>query len=85
MSCLLPYSSKPNLPPFSLSFYSAYLFTTRNFSAFQAMACVQSHLYVYGGTSGFVYNTELHRLDLNSLVWEKLKPKNIASEIPPER
>lgn len=51
----------------------------------QAMACIQSNLYVYGGTTGFVYNTELHRLDLNKLVWEKMKPNNVAGDIPPER
>ena len=49
------------------------------------MACIQSHLYVYGGTTGFVYNTELHRLNLNNLVWEKIRPNNVVGEVPPER
>ena len=49
------------------------------------MACINSHLYVYGGTTGFVYNTELHRLDLNTFVWEKIKPKNHCHDLPPER
>ena len=49
------------------------------------MTCIKSHLYVYGGTTGFVYNTELHRLDLSNFVWEKIKPNNLSNELPPER
>jgi len=49
------------------------------------MAVIGEHLYVYGGTTGHVYNTELHRLDLNANVWHKVKPSNAFNELPNER
>ncbi|XP_066285163.1 kelch domain-containing protein 10-like [Branchiostoma lanceolatum] len=39
----------------------------------QAMVTCNGFLYVFGGTTGFEYNSDLHRLHLKDCVWEKLE------------
>nr|CAB3259254.1 kelch domain-containing protein 10 [Phallusia mammillata] len=51
----------------------------------QAMAVIGSNLYVYGGTTGYIYNTELHELNLHTLNWRKVQPENMTDELPLER
>ncbi|XP_032827478.1 kelch domain-containing protein 10 isoform X1 [Petromyzon marinus] len=51
----------------------------------QAMAIIHGALYVFGGTTGYVYNTDLHRLDLGTHEWVKLEPCNGRDEMPGER
>lgn len=36
------------------------------------MTNVGRYVYVCGGTTGFVYNMDLHRLDIHTGVWEHL-------------
>ncbi|KAK6318134.1 hypothetical protein J4Q44_G00114250 [Coregonus suidteri] len=40
----------------------------------KAMAIINGYLYVFGGTTGYVYSTDLHRLDLTTREWTHLKP-----------
>lgn len=47
----------------------------------QAMTLVGKSLYVIGGTTGYEYSIDVHKLDLNSLIWEELE----TSEKPKER
>uniref|UniRef100_UPI00358DD9E0 kelch domain-containing protein 10-like n=1 Tax=Myxine glutinosa TaxID=7769 RepID=UPI00358DD9E0 len=51
----------------------------------QAMAIINGFLYVFGGTTGFVYNTDLHRMDLQTHEWVKLDPINAKRYLPGER
>uniref|UniRef100_H2Z7M1 Kelch domain-containing protein 10 n=1 Tax=Ciona savignyi TaxID=51511 RepID=H2Z7M1_CIOSA len=51
----------------------------------QAITVIDSDLYTYGGTTGLVYNTDLHKLDLHNFTWKKIKPNNSIDELPPER
>ncbi|KAJ3599692.1 hypothetical protein NHX12_033648 [Muraenolepis orangiensis] len=51
----------------------------------QAMVIINGYLYVFGGTTGYFYSTDLHRLDLSTRVWVQLKPKNAPSDLPEER
>ncbi|OBS78939.1 hypothetical protein A6R68_18684, partial [Neotoma lepida] len=44
----------------------------------QAMALINGSLYVFGGTTGYIYSTDLHKLDLNTMVWTQLKPNNLS-------
>lgn len=37
------------------------------------MARLGKDVYVCGGTTGFVYNMDIHRLDIYTGVWEKLQ------------
>ncbi|KAK5614491.1 Kelch domain-containing protein 10 [Crenichthys baileyi] len=51
----------------------------------QAMVIINGYLYVFGGTTGYLYSTDLHRLDLSTREWTHLKPKNVPSDLPEER
>ncbi|MBN3298403.1 KLD10 protein, partial [Amia calva] len=51
----------------------------------QAMAIINGYLYVFGGTTGYIYSTDLHRLDLTTREWIHLKPYNPTDELPEER
>lgn len=52
---------------------------------FQAMVIINGYLYVFGGTTGYLYSTDLHRLDLTTREWTHLKPNNTPSDLPEER
>lgn len=52
---------------------------------FQAMAIINGCLYVFGGTTGYIYSTDLHKLDLNTREWIQLKPNNMSCDMPEER
>lgn len=52
---------------------------------FQAMIIINDYLYVFGGTTGYLYSTDLHRLDLTTREWSHLKPNNVPSDLPEER
>lgn len=52
---------------------------------FQAMIIINGYLYVFGGTTGYLYSTDLHRLDLTTREWTHLKPNNVPSNLPEER
>lgn len=52
---------------------------------FQAMIIINGYLYVFGGTTGYLYSTDLHRLDLSTREWTHLKPNNAPSNLPEER
>ena len=49
------------------------------------MVIINGYLYVFGGTTGYFYSTDLHRLDLSTRVWVHLKPKNAPTDLPEER
>jgi hypothetical protein len=49
------------------------------------MALINGSLYVFGGTTGYIYSTDLHKLDLNTMVWTQLKPNNLSCDLPEER
>lgn len=49
------------------------------------MVIVNGYLYVFGGTTGYHYSTDLHRLDLSTREWSHLKPNNTPSDLPDER
>uniref|UniRef100_A0A3Q2QW36 Kelch domain containing 10 n=1 Tax=Fundulus heteroclitus TaxID=8078 RepID=A0A3Q2QW36_FUNHE len=51
----------------------------------QAMVIINDYLYVFGGTTGYLYSTDLHRLDLSTREWVHLKPKNAPLDLPDER
>ncbi|KAK0134605.1 Kelch domain-containing protein 10 [Merluccius polli] len=51
----------------------------------QAMVIINGYLYVFGGTTGYFYSTDLHRLDLSTRIWVHLKPKNAPTDLPEER
>ena len=51
----------------------------------QAMALINGSLYVFGGTTGYIYSTDLHKLDLNTMVWTQLKPHTLSCDLPEER
>uniref|UniRef100_A0A8C1VQR5 Kelch domain-containing protein 10 n=1 Tax=Cyprinus carpio TaxID=7962 RepID=A0A8C1VQR5_CYPCA len=51
----------------------------------QAMAIINGFLYVFGGTTGYIYSTDLHRLDLTTREWIHLKPNNPPDDLPEER
>uniref|UniRef100_A0A8D0C549 Kelch domain-containing protein 10 n=1 Tax=Salvator merianae TaxID=96440 RepID=A0A8D0C549_SALMN len=51
----------------------------------QAMAIINGSLYVFGGTTGYIYSTDLHKLDLNTREWTQLKPNNMHCDMPEER
>ncbi|XP_077196512.1 kelch domain-containing protein 10 isoform X2 [Paroedura picta] len=51
----------------------------------QAMAIINGSLYVFGGTTGYIYSTDLHKLDLNTREWIQLKPNNLHCDMPEER
>ena len=72
-----------------------FTFTATNFDSievqpflsflFQAMVIINGFLYVFGGTTGYIYSTDLHRLDLTSREWIHLKPNNPPDDLPEER
>uniref|UniRef100_A0A1A8I7N6 Kelch domain containing 10 n=1 Tax=Nothobranchius kuhntae TaxID=321403 RepID=A0A1A8I7N6_NOTKU len=51
----------------------------------QAMVIINGFLYVFGGTTGYIYSTDLHRLDLSTHEWIHLKPNNPPDDMPEER
>lgn len=51
----------------------------------QAMVIINGFLYVFGGTTGYIYSTDLHRLDLTTRAWIHLKPNNRPDDLPEER
>nr|DBA31438.1 TPA: hypothetical protein GDO54_007289 [Pyxicephalus adspersus] len=51
----------------------------------RAMAIINGFLYVFGGTTGYIYSTDLHRLDLSTREWVQLKPNNPPCDLPEER
>ena len=54
-------------------------------SQLQAMVIINGFLYVFGGTTGYIYSTDLHRLDLTTREWIHLKPNNPPDDLPEER
>ncbi|XP_071082314.1 kelch domain-containing protein 10-like [Haliotis cracherodii] len=50
-----------------------------------AMLLIGRYLYVCGGTTGFVYNMDVHRLSLDTLVWEKLSSDQESPSDPDGR
>ncbi|XP_041349835.1 kelch domain-containing protein 10-like [Gigantopelta aegis] len=50
-----------------------------------AMLLIDDYLYVCGGTTGWIYNIDVHRLNLRTLVWEKLSPKTVSDCDPDGR
>ncbi|XP_077450418.1 kelch domain-containing protein 10 isoform X3 [Stigmatopora argus] len=50
-----------------------------------AMVIINGFLYVFGGTTGYLYSTDLHRLDLTTREWIHLKPNNPPDDLPEER
>lgn len=55
------------------------------FFPLQAMVIINGFLYVFGGTTGYIYSTDLHRLDLTTREWIHLKPNNPPDDLPEER
>lgn len=55
------------------------------FLLLQAMVIINGFLYVFGGTTGYIYSTDLHRLDLTTREWIHLKPNNPPDDLPEER
>ncbi|XP_077424441.1 kelch domain-containing protein 10-like isoform X1 [Vanacampus margaritifer] len=51
----------------------------------QAMVIINGCLYVFGGTTGYFYSTDLHRLDLATKEWSHIKPNNAPLDLPEER
>ena len=51
--------------------------------SFQAVTTVGNILYVHGGTTGWEYNSEMHRLNLSSTEWEDMDLDN--DQLPPGR
>lgn len=49
------------------------------------MVIINGYLYVFGGTTGYLYSTDLHRLDLTTREWTHIKPNNAPSDLPEER
>lgn len=49
------------------------------------MVIINGYLYVFGGTTGYLYSTDLHRLDLTTREWTHIKPNNVPSDLPEER
>lgn len=49
------------------------------------MVIINGFLYVFGGTTGYIYSTDLHRLDLTTREWIHLKPNNPPDDLPEER
>lgn len=49
------------------------------------MVIINGFLYVFGGTTGYIYSTDLHRLDLTAREWIHLKPNNPPDDLPEER
>ncbi|KAH3820338.1 hypothetical protein DPMN_122084 [Dreissena polymorpha] len=47
------------------------------------MVYVDGYLYVVGGTSGYMYDMDVNRLNLADLTWESLVPK--SAHVPEER
>lgn len=41
---------------------------------FQAVCMSDDYLFVVGGTTGFQYSIDVHRLDLEHRTWEQLSP-----------
>lgn len=60
-------------------------FCKTSLSSFQAMVIINGFLYVFGGTTGYIYSTDLHRLDLTTREWIHLKPNNPPDDLPEER
>lgn len=58
---------------------------TSSIATLQAMVIINGCLYVFGGTTGYLYSTDLHRLDLTTKEWSHLKPNNVPSDLPEER
>lgn len=40
------------------------------------MTLIDRYIYTCGGTTGFVYNMDIHRFDLTTLTWEQVKPES---------
>ena len=40
------------------------------------MTLVDRYIYTVGGTTGFVYNMDVHRFDLTTCTWELVEPKS---------
>ena len=40
----------------------------------QTIAVIKNHLVVYGGTTGWEYTSDIHRVDLQTGHWEELYP-----------
>ncbi|XP_072038141.1 kelch domain-containing protein 10-like isoform X2 [Amphiura filiformis] len=66
----------------------------------QTVAVIKNHLYVFGGTTGWQYTSDVHRVDLHTGEWEKLfnhaeheaqvnmytgRPRGSQSEFPAPR
>ena len=41
----------------------------------QVIHKVGKYFYVFGGTTGWEYNAEVHRLDIETYCWEKILPE----------
>jgi len=44
------------------------------------MTVVGNSLYVFGGTTGWEYNSDLHRLDLRSFVWDLVEVSGVRPD-----
>ena len=52
----------------------------------QAVCMSEDYLYVVGGTTGFQYSIDVHRLDLEHRTWEQLSsPFPLPQSVPEER
>lgn len=49
------------------------------------MVIINDFLYVFGGTTGYLYSTDLHRLDLSTREWTQLQPNNAPTDLPKGR
>lgn len=51
----------------------------------KAMTLHDKYIYIFGGTTGYIYNSDLYRLNLDTLVWEYRSPNNNWTLTPKER
>ena len=50
----------------------------------QSMVHLDKYIYLFGGTTGFMYSNAMHRLDLNTLEWELICSPT-GTDIAPSR
>ncbi len=46
----------------------------------QSMIIVEDYLYVFGGTTGWIYNADLHRMHIKDHTWTLIKPQGDVPE-----
>lgn len=81
--CAAAYSLSSHILKYSAGIRSSVFRGTTSTSVLplQAMVIINGHLYVFGGTTGYLYSTDLHRLNLATREWTQLKPNNALSEV----